>query len=168
MKNILLILTAVALITPVTRAEEKADAAKADVKVTLTGNDQMKYDKAEIEVEAGQTVALTFKNIGALPKAAMGHNVVILKPGSDIPKFAIGGVANKAGDYLPLDPALAAQVVAKTKILGPKEEETIVFKVPAAGDYPFLCTFPGHFGVMKGVLKVKSATFSPELNKAAL
>ena len=140
---------------PVCRAEEKADTPKADVEVTITGNDQMKYDKAEIEVKAGQTVALTFKNIGALPKAAMGHNVVILKPGSDIPKFAIGGVANAAGDYLPLDPALAAQVVAKTKILGPKEEETIVFKVPAAGDYPFLCTFPGHFGVMKGVLKAK-------------
>ena len=85
----------------------------------------------------------------------MGHIVVILKPGSDIPKFAIGGVANAAGDYLPLDPALIAQIVAKTKILGPKEEETIVFKAPAAGDYPFLCTFPGHFGVMKGILKVK-------------
>lgn len=155
MKNILLILTAAALMIPVSRAEEKADAAKADVKVTITGNDQMKYDKAEIEVKAGQTVALTFKNIGALPKAAMGHNVVILKPGSDIPKFAIGGVANAAGDYLPLDPALIAQIVAKTKILGPKEEETIVFKAPAAGDYPFLCTFPGHFGVMKGILKVK-------------
>jgi len=155
MKNILLILTAAALMIPVSRAEEKADANKADVKVTITGNDQMKYDKAEIEVKAGQTVALTFKNIGALPKAAMGHNVVILKPGSDIPKFAIGGVANAAGDYLPLDPALIAQIVAKTKILGPKEEETIVFKAPAAGDYPFLCTFPGHFGVMKGILKVK-------------
>ena len=155
MKNILLILTAAALMLPVSRAEEKADATKADFKVTITGNDQMKYDKAEIEVKAGQTVALTFKNIGALPKAAMGHNVVILKPGSDIPKFAIGGVANAAGDYLPLDPALIAQIVAKTKILGPKEEETIVFKAPAAGDYPFLCTFPGHFGVMKGVLKVK-------------
>lgn len=155
MKNILLILTAMVFMFPVCWAEEKADTPKADVEVTITGNDQMKYDKAEIEVKAGQTVALTFKNIGALPKAAMGHNVVILKPGSDIPKFAIGGVANAAGDYLPLDPALAAQVVAKTKILGPKEEETIVFKVPAAGDYPFLCTFPGHFGVMKGVLKAK-------------
>ena len=155
MKNILLILTAMVFMFPVCWAEEKADTPKADVEVTITGNDQMKYDKAEIEVKAGQTVALTFKNIGALPKAAMGHNVVILKPGSDIPKFAIGGVANAAGDYLPLDPALAAQVVAKTKILGPKEEETIVFKVPTAGDYPFLCTFPGHFGVMKGVLKAK-------------
>lgn len=155
MRTILLTLTAVVLSVPGTWAEEKAVTAKADVKVTITGNDQMKYDKAEIEVEAGQTLALTFKNIGALPKAAMGHNVVILKPGSDIPKFAIGGVANKAGDYLPLDPALAALVVAKTKILGPKEEETILFKPAAAGDYPFLCTFPGHFGIMKGVIKVK-------------
>ena len=47
MKNIFLTLTAVALIAPVTRAEEKADAAKADITVTITGNDQMKYDKAE-------------------------------------------------------------------------------------------------------------------------
>ncbi|MAT46629.1 MAG: Azurin [Verrucomicrobiaceae bacterium] len=155
MKKFLLTTAVVALTTGISVADTKADAAKADVKVTITGNDQMKYDKGEIEAKAGQTIAITFKNIGALPKEAMGHNVVILKPGSDIVKFAIGGVANKAGDYLPLDPALAALVVAKTKILGPKEEETIVFKAGAAGDYPFLCTFPGHFGIMKGVLKVK-------------
>ena len=151
MKKFLLTTAAVALTTGIILADTKADAAKADVKVTITGNDQMKYDKGEIEAKAGQTIAITFKNIGALPKEAMGHNVVILKPGSDIVKFAIGGVANKAGDYLPL----AALGVAKTKILGPKEEETIVFKAGAAGEYPFLCTFPGHFGVMKGVLKVK-------------
>ena len=155
MKKLLLMLAAVALPTGVTLAEEKADAAKADVKITITGNDQMKYDKSEIEAKAGQTVAITLKNIGALPKEAMGHNVVILKPGTDIIKFAIGGIANKAGGYLPTDASLAAQIIANTKILGPKEEETIVFKADAAGDYPYLCTFPGHFGVMKGVIKVK-------------
>ena len=155
MKKLLLMLAAVALPTGVTLAEEKADAAKADVKITITGNDQMKYDKSEIEAKAGQTIAITLKNIGALPKEAMGHNVVVLKPGADLIKFAIGGIANKAGGYLPTEAALAAQIVAHTKILGPKEEETIVFKVDAAGDYPYLCTFPGHFGVMKGVIKVK-------------
>ncbi|MEE3179829.1 MAG: plastocyanin/azurin family copper-binding protein [Verrucomicrobiota bacterium] len=155
MKKFLLPLTAVALATGLTLAEEKADPAKADVKVTITGNDLMKYDKTEIEAKAGQTVAITLKNIGALPKEAMGHNVVILKPGTDIIKFAIGGIANKAGGYLPTDASLAAQIIANTKILGPKEEETIVFKIDAAGDYPYLCTFPGHFAVMKGVLKVK-------------
>ncbi|MEC9055943.1 MAG: plastocyanin/azurin family copper-binding protein [Verrucomicrobiota bacterium] len=155
MKKLLLMLATVALPTGVTLAEEKADAAKADVKIAITGNDQMKYDKSEIEAKAGQTIAITLKNIGALPKEAMGHNVVVLKPGSDIIKFAFGGIANKAGGYLPTEAALAAQIVAHTKILGPKEEETIVFKVTAAGDYPYLCTFPGHFGIMKGVIKVK-------------
>lgn len=155
MKKLLLMLAAAALPTGLTLAEEKADAAKADVKITITGNDQMKYDKSEIEAKAGQTIAITLKNVGALPKEAMGHNVVVLKPGADLIKFAIGGIANKAGGYLPTETALAAQIVAHTKILGPKEAETIVFKVDAAGDYPYLCTFPGHFGVMKGVIKVK-------------
>ena len=155
MKKLLLMLVAVALATGIALAEEKADPAKADVKVTIAGNDLMKYDKTEIEAKAGQTVAITLKNIGALPKEAMGHNVVVLKPGTDIIKFAIGGIANKAGGYLPTEASLAAQIVANTKILGPKEEETIVFKIDAAGDYPYLCTFPGHFAVMKGVIKVK-------------
>ena len=68
MKKFLLPLTAVALATGLTLAEEKADPAKADVKVTITGNDLMKYDKTEIEAKTGQTVAITLKNIGALPK----------------------------------------------------------------------------------------------------
>ena len=46
-------------------------------------------------------------------------------------------------------------IVASSKILGPNEEETIVFKAGPAGEYPYLCTFPGHFGVMKGILSVK-------------
>ena len=66
MRTILLTLTAVVLSVPSTWAEEKAGTAKADVKVTITGNDQMKYDKAEIEVEAGQTLALTFKNLSLI------------------------------------------------------------------------------------------------------
>ncbi|HJM64986.1 MAG: Azurin [Roseibacillus sp.] len=155
MKKLLLTLTAVALATGITLAAEKADPATADVKVTISGNDLMKYDKTEITAKAGQTIAITLKNIGALPKEAMGHNLVVLKPGTDITKFAIGGIANKAGGFLPTDAALVAQIVANTKILGPKEEETIAFKVGSAGDYPYVCTFPGHFGVMKGVIKVK-------------
>ena len=50
---------------------------KADVTVNITGNDTMMYDKTTFEVKSGQKVKLVFKNIGKLPKQAMGHNVKV-------------------------------------------------------------------------------------------
>jgi len=52
---------------------------------------------------------------------------------------------------------MKAEVVASTPLAGPGETVDITFKVPAAaGTYPFMCTFPGHFTAgMKGNLVVK-------------
>ena len=135
--------------------KEKLDASKADVKLAVNGNDQMKFDKTALEAKSGQVVAITFKNVGVLPVQAMGHNLVVLKPGTDITAFALDGIANKDGGYLAKKPELVKAIVASSKILGPNEEETIVFKAGPAGEYPYLCTFPGHFGGMKGILSVK-------------
>ena len=47
-------------------------------------------------------------------------------------------------------------MIVATKLLQPGQNETITFKAPTEpGDYPFLCTFPGHATMMKGVLTVK-------------
>lgn len=154
MKKLLLTLAAATLATGSVLAE-KLDPAKADVKVTITGNDLMKYDKAEFEVKSGEVVAVTLKNVGKHPIEIMGHNIVFLKPGTDIVQFALGGISNKPGGFLPKDPKLASAIVANSKIIGPGQEETIVFKAGPAGDYAYVCTFPGHFGIMRGVMKVK-------------
>ena len=40
--------------------------------------------------------------------------------------------------------------------LGAKQSDEISFKLTEAGEYPFLCTFPGHLATgMKGVIVVK-------------
>ena len=65
----------------------------AGAKIEITANDQMQFDKKAIEVSAGEEVTLVFTNVGKLPKAAMGHNVVILKPDSDIMAFGAGAIA---------------------------------------------------------------------------
>ena len=135
------------------KKKEKLDPAKADVKIIITGNDQMQFDKKAFEVKSGQIVALTFKNIGMLPKEAMGHNLVILKPGTEVPKFAMAGIQNRP-DYLPKDENKKA-IIINTEILGPGQSETIVFKAGEPGEYPYVCTFPGHFGVMQGKMTVK-------------
>ena len=47
-------------------------------KVTITGNDTMQFDLKTIEAMAGEKIELTFKNVGKIPKIAMGHNLVVL------------------------------------------------------------------------------------------
>ncbi len=117
--------------------------------VHLTGSDQMRYSASRIEVKVGQKVKLEMKNAGALPKEAMGHDLVVLKAGSDPMAFGAKAATAKATDYIPAD---AAEMIAHTKLLGPGESDTIEFDLPGAGTYPFLCTFPGHVALMKGVI----------------
>jgi azurin len=90
-----------------------------------------------------------------MPKAAMGHNLVILKKDADVKGFADAAVMAAASDYFPA--AKADQAIAHTKMLGPKESQEIVFTAPAeAGEYPYICSFPAHYlAGMKGVMVVK-------------
>ena len=128
--------------------------ALAGAKIEITANDQMQFDKKVIEVPAGEEVTLVFNNVGKLPKAAMGHNVVILKPDSDIMAFGAGAIAAAASEYIPQSGPLADQLVAHTKLLGPGETDTITFTL-AAGVYKFLCSFPGHYALMQGTITAK-------------
>jgi len=69
--------------------------------LTLSGDDAMKFDKELFRVKAGEPVELTFKNVGSLPKESMGHNVVILKPGTDLAAFGGEAVSAPADEYIP-------------------------------------------------------------------
>jgi azurin len=117
------------------------------VEVTISGNDKMQFDKKEIKVKAGQTVVLTLKHPGKLPKAAMGHNWVLLKPGTKIPEFAATASKFADNDYIPKD---TKDVIVHTKLIGGGQETTIEFTAPAKGTYDFICSFPGHYALMHG------------------
>ena len=43
-------------------------------------------------------------------------------------------------------------VLAHTALIKMGDHGEAVFTVPAAGKYPFICTFPGHYVTMKGTL----------------
>lgn len=136
-------------------APAAAPAAPAPAVVEITANDSMKFNLTRFEVTAGQEVKLILTNLGTMPKAAMGHNLVILAKGADAKAYADAAVMAAATEYVPA--AKADQVIAHTKMLGPKQSDEITFKAPAeAGEYPFLCTFPAHYlSGMKGVMVVK-------------
>lgn len=115
--------------------------------IVVEGNDQMKFDKELLRVKAGEEVELTLKNVGELPKESMGHNLVILNPGVDVTTFGSEAVAAADTEYIPK--TSLSSIVAHTKLLGPGEEDKITFTLEK-GVYSYLCSFPGHFGVMQG------------------
>ena len=136
-----------------------ASAADAPGEVTqtieLTANDQMKYNLERFAVKAGSTVKIHLKNIGSMPKMSMGHNVTVLKQGTDEKAFVEAAMQAPANDYIP--PAQTDVIIAHTKMLGGGEEDSVTFKVPSKkGNYPFLCSFPGHYQVgMNGTMMVQ-------------
>ena len=123
--------------------------------IEMTGNDRMKYNLEAFSVSAGSRVKLNFRNVGKMPKAVMGHNVVFLKAGVDSGEFATAAAAARDNEYIPVQ--FEDQIFAHTKLLGSGESDTIEFTAPSkSGDYEFLCSFPAHlFAGMRGVMTVE-------------
>ncbi|MEO6650630.1 MAG: PVC-type heme-binding CxxCH protein [Chitinophagaceae bacterium] len=113
--------------------------------------DVMKYDKALITVKAGTTVQIIIQN-----PDFMQHNFVLVKPRM---MDKVGAAADKMAqdpngaklNYVPKMP----EVLQATPLINPGGKFTLTFKVPnTPGDYPYICTFPGHWRIMRGVMKV--------------
>jgi azurin len=139
--------------TTTSATTQNAEPVSDTAYVELTANDQMQYDKNSITVKQGQTVVLTLKHVGTATKQAMGHNFVLLKPGTDFADFGQAAAAAADNDYIPQ--SKADVIVAHTKLLAGGESDTITFPAPEKGDYPFMCSFPGHWATMKGIFTVE-------------
>lgn len=149
-----LILLTGLLTFPVLRAADSSSAPRV-IKLQAGVGNAMKFDLAQITAAPGEKVKVVLANVSTLPKAVMGHNWILLKTGTDPVAFAQAGAAEPAAEYIPAK--LKDQIIAHIKLLGPGESGEIVFDAPTEpGNYPFLCSFPGHCVVgMKGVLTVK-------------
>lgn len=120
-------------------------------KVEIESNDQMQFNLPEIKVAADcRQVSLVLKHVGTRAATAMGHNWVLTKTSDVRPVAIAGGRATIADSYLPTGDA---RVIAFTRIIGGGETTSISFptsKLERGGDYTFFCSFPGHWGIMKG------------------
>lgn len=132
------------------------DADLATIELKPHAQNPLGYDQTELTVKAGQKVKLTLNNTGSI--APQPHNFLLLKPGK---LDAVGALANAmladpqgmAKSYIP--DAAKPDILASTKLVQPNQSETIEFTAPAeAGDYPYICTFPGHWLLMRGVMHV--------------
>lgn len=134
-----------------TQEEESTPAESVDdaiANVTIEGNDQMKFNKNEIRVKAGQKVKLTLKHVGKMEKIVMGHNWALLTQDADMAAVGQAAATSAETDYIPT--SLKDKIIIHTKMLGGGESDTIEFDAPAPGTYTFMCTFPGHYALMQG------------------
>jgi azurin len=113
--------------------------------------EQMLFDRKWFAVEAGKPVQIVLYN-----PDAMSHNLVVGAPGS---LKELGTQAStmaiptdpKAKPYVPASPL----VLQATRLLNWGETERLNFVAPKEpGEYVYVCTFPGHWVRMYGVMLV--------------
>ena len=109
----------------------------------------MKYDTTKLTVKAGKKIKLTFANPDFLP-----HNIVLVNPAKPRPKPPLPSPwAPKASK--PVVPP-SSDVIWASKLIDHGKEQVIEFTaLSKPGEYPYVCTFPGHAMMMRGVLTVK-------------
>ena len=112
----------------------------------------LKYDKTLLEVNAGETIAIKFVN-----NDVMQHNLIIVKPGAyeKVGEASFKMLTNPKAADLNYTPKMK-EVQVVVPVVDPNKQVTIYFRAPKKkGDYPFMCTFPGHWQAMRGSMKVK-------------
>ena len=134
-----------------TNKTEQKSEEELSTNIIINSNDTMKFDKKILLVPAGKKITLTLNHTGKFPKVGMGHNFVLLKADTNVSEFAEKAAMARKTDYIPE----GDQTIAYTKLLGGGESDTIIFEAPKKGYYTFLCTFPGHWQLMRGKLIVK-------------
>jgi azurin len=132
--------------------KEEANDPNVQVVKIKSLREMMQYDLKSFTVSAGKTVEIVFEN-----PDAMQHNLVIGKPKSleKIGKAADKMITDPNGatnNYVPEMP----EILFATSLVNPDQTVRLRFTAPAKpGDYPYICTFPGHWRLMNGVMTVK-------------
>ncbi len=120
-----------------------------DQTITIGTLPGMQFDKREVVIKAGAKIRWTLNN----PDDMM-HNLLIVAPGKidEVAQMAIDlGLQGQEKGYVPE----SDWVLYHTNLLPPHSSDVIYFVAPEEpGDYPFVCTFPGHALIMRGIMKV--------------
>ena len=122
---------------------------------------KLEFDKKELWATPGSKVSLTLFN-----SDEMAHNFILCQPGdkvaNELGEYVIGNLAETIKTaYVPPDP----RVIAHTDLVAPGTSDTIYITVPnTPGDYPYVCTFPGHYQLMRGVLHVTAKLPEPKVD----
>ena len=122
--------------------------------IELNVGDNMRFTPSVIQAHPGQRVRIVLTGVGKLP--AVAHNVVLLRKGT-APKAFLDKASRATEETGSIPLAMKDQAIVASALVKPGESAEVTFEAPAEpGEYTFVCSFPGHFGLgMKGQLIVK-------------
>jgi len=107
---------------------------------------------SNLSVLTDALVTIKFKNTSNLAKEIAGHNVVVSKDSDFDALTNMVDPSNGMDEgFLPSTP----MVIGKTPFLGPNETYDLKIstsKLNSGQTYVFWCSYPGHWGIMKGNL----------------
>ena len=110
--------------------------------------EKLMYDVKEFTTRTGQRVTVNFKNSDFPP-----HNLLFVKPG-EADQVAILAAALGAEGFAKQFRPDTDKILWGSTMLEQGQEAVIKFIAPAPGDYPYICTFPGHHILMRGIMHV--------------
>lgn len=117
--------------------------------ININAAEAMTFDVTDFEVEAGSKVQINFNN-----PTDLLHNLLVVQPGSleSVAQQALNmGIDGPRRDYVPD----TGEVLFYTSLVDVGESESIYFTAPESpGEYPYVCTFPGHWQTMQGIMTV--------------
>ena len=132
--------------------QPKVPQGKPGRKITVAMVSGLQFEPAEFTVKPGEQITVYLDNKDSIP-----HNWLLAKPGAyhavglasstmlTDPNAAAKHYAPETDDVLHYSPMLYHRNRYSLHITAPKEP----------GRYPFMCTFPGHWAVMKGEMVVE-------------
>lgn len=122
-----------------------------DQSILLGTQPGLKFERTLLTEKAGAKVRFIFRN-----SDDMLHNFVLCAPGKgqEIGAAALAlGVDGMAKNYV----SETADVLYNASILQPETSDTLYLTAPTTpGDYDYICSFPGHAMLMKGILRVEA------------
>lgn len=124
---------------------QAAEAAPADTTITIRAAN-LQYAPSSVSIRQGTRVAIRLVNEGALP-----HNIVLVRDEDDVDMLASAAFDAGETGYVPLEHE--DRLIAYSALAAPGETVEMTFEVPAAGEYLFVCLYPGHASVMIGNLR---------------
>ena len=136
-------------------ASLEAAAQDAACQLTIEANDRMQFNTLTMEAPAScAEITVTLTHTGQLPREGMGHNWVLTASGDFNDVANEGMKAGLANNYMPVGDT---RVIAGTEIIGGGDTTSVTFStsgMTAGGEYTYFCSFPGHWGMMKGAFKL--------------
>jgi azurin len=128
-----------------------AHAAERVVRLRIASDgDELAFKPDRLSCPTAVTVHLSFHHAGEISNDP--HDWVLLKPGTE---HAFLADADKEPNDNVVVPAQDKDMVLAATPMCPKGRTvTVTFTAPAPGDYPFVCSVPGHGETMNGILTV--------------